>query len=349
MPVCYYFFNKKKLMSIQKTLFCAFLCLVGMAALFSSAKAQSLVRVDKYIATPFQATWNDIAMTGDTFRYNKGDMGWATITMPFDFPYDDSLIPAGSIIHVGASGAISLSSDTTPNGPALDSAGHPGFVCIFSAFLVAGTGNAKADSDYVELDGVEPNRVLTVEYHFEHVPGTGSGGGGGGTGGSSAMMQVKFYETTGVIEFIYQKHNSAFEAKPIALGAIGLNGFSAQGFLANIYADSLTATPATDIRWTPSTSAVHQQVANAGFTLGNCYPNPLSASTGCQITLPVAAEVHLSILDLQGEVVETVLNQHFGAGTFAVEMNADALPSGTYYYQMTAGDVTLTRQMVVVK
>ncbi len=231
----------------MKTFFRFTLCLLLGAGVFSTARAQSLSRVNQYGVTPFHAPWTDISVTGDKFYYNKVDQGWGTITMPFDFPYDDSLIPAGSTIRIGASGVISLSSDTTPDAYALGNPAHPGLVCIFSALIVAGTGHAMPDdSDYYEVDGASPNRVLTIQYHFAHMPGTGSGGGGGGAGGTAIMMQVKFYETSGMIEFIYLEHNSPLELDlpgidTINFGGAGLNGFSKPSFVSTIYETHLIA------------------------------------------------------------------------------------------------------------
>ena len=81
-----------------------------------------------------------------------------------------------------------------------------------------------------------------------------------------------------------------------------------------------------------------------GFSLDQNYPNPFNGTSNVEITLPVPSLVHLSIIDVQGQVVETLLDQHYDAGSFEVSLDATgALPSGTYYYQMTAGNVTLTR------
>jgi len=89
--------------------------------------------------------------------------------------------------------------------------------------------------------------------------------------------------------------------------------------------------------------------ASNGYRLDQNYPNPFSGMSTIEITLPVAGIVHMSIVDVQGQTVQTVLSQHFDAGTFGVSVHADGLASGTYYYQMTAGNITLTRQMVVIK
>jgi hypothetical protein len=100
---------------------------------------------------------------------------------------------------------------------------------------------------------------------------------------------------------------------------------------------------------TVSSAGVSEMATSNGYSLEQNYPNPFSNESQLQITLPVGGMVHLSIIDVQGQVVQTVLNQHFDAGTFGVSLHADGLASGTYYYQMTSGNVTLTRQMVVIK
>lgn len=331
-------------MTIRKTLsriLVTALCATGFC---SAALAQTVSRVDAYIATPFLAGWTDISATGDAFAYTNRS-GYGTVVMPFDFPYDDSLISAGSEIRVGASGAISLLPDTMPHTIALDSEMYPGLVCLFSSSLVTGSGRT-ADSDYDEVEGAAPNRVLTIQYHASHMPGSG-----GGLSGNAIMMQVKFYESSGNIEFIYQDHNRVLDSShvPALMGAVGLNGFLTPRFVANIYGSNLTATPATDIRWTPASSFVAQASTYDGFSLGACYPNPFSGKSQVEMTLPESGRVQLVIVDLTGKVVQTVLDKRMGAGTFQVTLDASSLASGTYYYQLTAGTVTLTRQMMVVK
>ncbi len=86
-----------------------------------------------------------------------------------------------------------------------------------------------------------------------------------------------------------------------------------------------------------------------GFSLEQNYPNPFNETSQCEITLPVACVVHLSVINVEGQVVQTLLNQHYDAGSFEVTLDASGLASGTYYYQMTAGNVTLTKQMVILK
>jgi hypothetical protein len=113
-------------------------------------------------------------------------------------------------------------------------------------------------------------------------------------------------------------------------------------------ATGLTTAP-PDVTITTATDAVQPEAVSDGFSLDQNYPNPFSGTSNVEITLPVGCLVHLAIVNVEGQVVQTVLNQHYDAGSFEISLDATGLASGTYYYQMTAGDVTLTRQMVVMK
>ncbi len=86
-----------------------------------------------------------------------------------------------------------------------------------------------------------------------------------------------------------------------------------------------------------------------GYSLDQNYPNPFGGESTVDLTLPTGGTVQLNIINVEGQVVESVLDRHFDAGTFEVTLHADALASGTYYYQMTSGGVILTRQMEVIK
>jgi hypothetical protein len=100
---------------------------------------------------------------------------------------------------------------------------------------------------------------------------------------------------------------------------------------------------------TAGTSSVPMVSAQNGYSIDQSYPNPNNGTSNVEITLPTAGNVHLAILDITGNVVQNVLDQQEGAGSFTVTIKANDLASGTYFYQMTSGGVTLTRQMSIVK
>jgi hypothetical protein len=110
--------------------------------------------------------------------------------------------------------------------------------------------------------------------------------------------------------------------------------------------------PVVSVNGIAADASVSQVTAMSGFTLGQSYPNPvgMTQQAAVEIGVPVSAEVQLAIVDVKGELVRSVLDRHFDAGTYSVTLDATGLSSGTYYYQMTGpGGIVLTRQMTVVK
>ena len=88
--------------------------------------------------------------------------------------------------------------------------------------------------------------------------------------------------------------------------------------------------------------------AESTFGLEN-YPNPFNPSTEIQFTLPEASRVTLAVYDVQGREVARLLDGQQEAGPHAVTFTAADLPTGTYIYRLTAGAVTESGRMVLMK
>ena len=85
------------------------------------------------------------------------------------------------------------------------------------------------------------------------------------------------------------------------------------------------------------TNAVEVEgLAPAEFTLSQNYPNPFNPSTSIKFTLPVASNVSLKLFNLLGEEVAELISAQMAAGLHQVELNADELSSGTYFYVIKA-------------
>ena len=88
--------------------------------------------------------------------------------------------------------------------------------------------------------------------------------------------------------------------------------------------------------------------AESTFGLEN-YPNPFNPSTEIQFTLPEAGHVTLAVYDIQGREVARLLDGQQEAGPHAATFTATDLPTGTYLYRLTAGGVTESGRMVLMK
>ncbi len=85
------------------------------------------------------------------------------------------------------------------------------------------------------------------------------------------------------------------------------------------------------------------------YSLAQNYPNPFNPSTTILYQLPKSTYVKLSIYDITGRLVETLVNEHKNAGYYSVNWNADNISSGIYIYRIEAGEFSTVRKCLVVK
>jgi M6 family metalloprotease-like protein len=101
-------------------------------------------------------------------------------------------------------------------------------------------------------------------------------------------------------------------------------------------------------RYEPDRS-VHSGLLPEDVVLYSNYPNPFNPTTWISFSLPRESRVKLEIYNVLGEKVETLLNEDLPAGYRKVEWDAGSLPSGIYFYRLTAGDGTQTKKMLLLK
>ncbi|HUI30987.1 MAG TPA: T9SS type A sorting domain-containing protein [Candidatus Acidoferrales bacterium] len=85
------------------------------------------------------------------------------------------------------------------------------------------------------------------------------------------------------------------------------------------------------------------------FSLNQNYPNPFNPSTVISYQLPVNSQVTLKVYDVLGREVATLVNARQTPGEHSVTFDARNLPSGIYFYRISAGGYTATRKMLLVK
>ena len=90
------------------------------------------------------------------------------------------------------------------------------------------------------------------------------------------------------------------------------------------------------------------------YILHQNYPNPFNPITSLRYDLPEQAQVTLTIYDLMGRVVRTLVNIEQTAGYKSIQWNAtnDAgspVSAGVYLYKIQAGEFVQTKKMVLLK
>ncbi|MDQ7051679.1 MAG: T9SS type A sorting domain-containing protein [candidate division KSB1 bacterium] len=85
------------------------------------------------------------------------------------------------------------------------------------------------------------------------------------------------------------------------------------------------------------------------FRLEQNYPNPFNPSTTIQLAVPKASHVTITIYDMVGRHVATLVDEEYPAGVYRVVFDAGELASGLYVYRITAGGFQATRKMLLLQ
>jgi|GEM_PF-6678881 len=85
------------------------------------------------------------------------------------------------------------------------------------------------------------------------------------------------------------------------------------------------------------------------FALQQNYPNPFNPSTVIVYELPTVSDVVLTVYDMLGREIATLVRQRQAAGRYRATFNAQNLSSGVYLYRLQAGSFVQTKKMMLLK
>lgn len=85
------------------------------------------------------------------------------------------------------------------------------------------------------------------------------------------------------------------------------------------------------------------------FKLEQNYPNPFNPTTTISFSLAQAADVQLSIYDVKGSLVQTLIDERRSSGDYSIRFDASNLSSGIYFYKLNTPDGVQTKKMTLIK
>jgi hypothetical protein len=85
------------------------------------------------------------------------------------------------------------------------------------------------------------------------------------------------------------------------------------------------------------------------ISLKGNFPNPFNPETSISYTLSHDAQVILSVYDLSGRLVETLVDGQQHPGEFLVSWSAHSLPSGMYIARLMVDGESFTQKMMFMK
>ncbi len=85
------------------------------------------------------------------------------------------------------------------------------------------------------------------------------------------------------------------------------------------------------------------------YDLAQNFPNPFNPTTNIRFSVPEQANVKITVFNVLGQEVVSLLNQNFEAGSHNITFNAANLNSGVYYYRIEANDYVQVKKMMLIK
>ena len=104
---------------------------------------------------------------------------------------------------------------------------------------------------------------------------------------------------------------------------------------------SFTTSPVSGVQQSPEIPRV--------YALSQNYPNPFNPSTVISYSIPQSGLVKLSVYNLLGQKVATLVDKVQYAGIYQVSLNASRLASGIYIYRIESGKFSQVKKMMLLK
>ncbi len=115
------------------------------------------------------------------------------------------------------------------------------------------------------------------------------------------------------------------------------------------YVPSAMLVDLIEIHWEPTATDVQvPKKIPKSFGLFQNYPNPFNPGTTIKYELPRTSHVTLTVYDLLGKEVATLVNAVQEPGYKSVEWNAVGVASGVYFYRLRAGEFVQTRKLLLL-
>ncbi len=272
-----------------------------------------------------------------TVKYDKfGNKKWSTKNSSpgnqHDRPISNIIDPSGNIYLTGTAGVTSSSDFMTVK---LDSNGLTKWIKYYNNPFGSDDnayGISLDNNNNVYVTGsssLQPvfGRVMTsIKYDSE----------------GNVLWKINFDSTTSNIT------EGGSKIKTMSNGDIFISGSYLSYITTGDY-DYLLLKYSQPIGIQPISSVIPQH-----FSLHQNYPNPFNPSTKIKFEIPLNVEttrrvVYLNVFDILGREVRAVVNENLKPGIYEVDFNASELPSGVYFYKLTAGDFVDTKKMIILK
>ena len=243
---------------------------------------------------------------------------------------------------------------------------------IFAATTIKVSSITATDTGYdIQLDYMSDEQI--GGYQFDFLSGdaltlTSAGGGesdafDGLTTNNNVVLAFSFGGTTLPIasEYTHLVTLSATANTEMTGEDVLLEAIEALDADTRFIVSSASGTPLEsdfhEALWTVGSESFvldNDSVSPVSFSLGNNYPNPFNPSTTIDYSVAEPGLVNLSIFDISGRLVKTLVSDNKNVGLYTATWNGltdsgVSASAGMYFYTIEAGDFVETKKMLLAK
>ena len=85
------------------------------------------------------------------------------------------------------------------------------------------------------------------------------------------------------------------------------------------------------------------------LSLSDAYPNPFNPSTTLSLAMRDGGEVLMEVLNIEGQVVSTLVDGYLNAGDYPINWDAHNMTSGMYLLKVESAGLIQTQKLMLVK
>ena len=97
------------------------------------------------------------------------------------------------------------------------------------------------------------------------------------------------------------------------------------------------------------TAGIGEDKLPSEYQLSQNYPNPFNPETTIDFRIDADSHINISIFDINGNLVQELVNEWKASGSHQVKFSGHSIPSGIYFYKMTTKGFTDIRKMTLIQ
>ena len=101
--------------------------------------------------------------------------------------------------------------------------------------------------------------------------------------------------------------------------------------------------------WNNNTLGNNEDIQISNFNISNIYPNPFNPSTEFDINLLESGLLSIQIFDLNGNLIDELVNDYYFSGSFKINWNAGYLSRGIYILNAQLNGKNISKRLTLMK